>query len=273
MNELLPHKKTHKHKHCIQTHTLARLFIFKRSSCSSLMKPDWINHNWDPLRHIPNLFITIQLMNFTLLKWRRREWGSLYFTGVSVHYKSSLSDGKRSSGMRARSDKGMDNALWLVTCLGRMHFISAWDRDDWLDMRSTRIPLIEEWQRLMYKQHATKRYPTGKNEDLPNKSTESTWIQCIFVFLWRWVSLYFIVQAEYRWWHDTDCGTIDSLVVHARVKLIQTSIGDNGIRKQWQFINILLYKQFIYCSCTRIACFLTAFQNPPLTPFAPSPLL
>lgn len=84
MNELLPHKKTHKHKHCIQTHTLARLFIFKRSSCSSLMQPDWINHNWDPLRHIPNLFITIQLMNFTLLKWRRREWGSLYFTGVSV---------------------------------------------------------------------------------------------------------------------------------------------------------------------------------------------
>lgn len=151
MNELLPHKKTHKHKHCIQTHTLARLFIFKTSSCSSLMQPDWINHNWDPLRHIPNLFITIQLMNFTLLKWRRREWGSLYFTGVSVHYKSSLSNGKRSSGMRARSVKGMDNALWLVTCLGRMHFISAWDRDDWLDMRSTRIPLREEWQRLVHK--------------------------------------------------------------------------------------------------------------------------
>lgn len=74
MNELLLNKKTHKHKHCIQTHTPARLFIFKRSSCSSLTQPDWINHNWYPLRHIPNLFITIQLMNFTLLKWRRTEW-------------------------------------------------------------------------------------------------------------------------------------------------------------------------------------------------------
>ncbi len=152
MNELLLNKKTHKHKHCIQTHTPARLFIFKRSSCSSLTQPDWINHNWYPLRHIPNLFITIQLMNFTLLKWRRQNdcrysarWLVLYEC-QAWHYKSSLSNEKRWSSARAGSEKEMDNALFLVTCLGPMHFVRAGDRDDWLDLR-TIIPLTTEWHK------------------------------------------------------------------------------------------------------------------------------
>ncbi len=104
------------------------------------------------------------------------------------HYKSSLSNEKRWSSARAGSEKEMDNTLFLVTCLGPMHFVRAGDRDDWLDLR-TIIPLTTEWQRLVHKQHVTKRYPIGKHKDFSKKNQLNECRYTVF-FLRGWVSLY-----------------------------------------------------------------------------------